>query len=184
MSNLKSTKPNENDGFGLTTQQDRILALTTLISTISIATLDFKAGGQMLGGSKSAFADALPSHVDVSLPKTSVLVESISRSYIRGATACAFFYLAYKDFRTTQLRQERSDDEDASPWRWKAWASCGAAGVLAQSLVPLPGGAWEKLHKPDSSVKGQAQRLGILTMAKGGILMATVPFCLSAWRSL
>ncbi|KAG9515287.1 hypothetical protein KCV07_g7516, partial [Aureobasidium melanogenum] len=181
---MESTGPNNSAEFGLEPQQDRILALTALVSTISLATMDFRAGGQMLGQGKSALANALPPRVDVSLPKTSVLTESISRSYIRGATSCAFFYLAYKDYQTTQLRQQRSEDEDASAWRWKAWASCGAAGVLVQSLGPMPGGAWEGLHKPDSSVKGQAQRLGMLTMVKGGVLMATVPFCLSAWRSL
>ncbi|KAG9833014.1 hypothetical protein KCU98_g12562, partial [Aureobasidium melanogenum] len=181
---METTEPNKSDESGLTPQQDKILALTTLISTISLATLDFKAGGQMLGEGKSALANALPPRVDVSLPKTSVLTESILRSYLRGATSCAFFYLAYKDYQTTQLRQQRSEDEDASAWRWKAWAACGAAGVLVQSLGPLPGGAWEKLNKPDGSVKGQAQRLGMLTMAKGGILMATVPFFLSAWRYL
>lgn len=181
---MESTEPNKRAESGLTSQQDQLLALTTLISTISLATLDIKAGGQMLGASNSALANALPPRVDVSLPKTPALVESISRSYLRGATACAFFYLAYKDYRATQLRQQSSEDEDASSWRWKAWAACGAAGVLAQSLGPLPGGAWERLHKPDGSVKGQARRLGMLTMVKGGILMATVPFCLSAWRSL
>ncbi|KAH0012381.1 hypothetical protein KCU78_g9704, partial [Aureobasidium melanogenum] len=165
---METTEPNKSDESGLTPQQDKILALTTLISTISLATLDFKAGGQMLGEGKSALANALPPRVDVSLPKTSVLTESILRSYLRGATSCAFFYLAYKDYQTTQLRQQRSEDEDASAWRWKAWAACGAAGVLVQSLGPLPGGAWEKLNKPDGSVKGQAQRLGMLTMAKGG----------------
>ncbi|CAD0108951.1 unnamed protein product [Aureobasidium uvarum] len=184
MSSPETTRPNNNDEFGLTTQQDKILALTTLISTISLATLDTKAGSQMLGGGKSALANALPHRIDVSLPKTPILVESVSRSYVRGATACAFFYLAYKDFRAAQLRQKRLEDEDVSVWRWKYWAACGAAGVLAQSLGPLPGGVWEKIHKPNGNVKGQAQRLGVMTLAKGGILMATVPFCLSAWRSL
>lgn len=182
---MDSTNPNKSDEFGLTPQQDRLLALTTLVSTISIATLDITAGGQMLGGSKSALANAIPPRIDVSLPKTPVLVESVSRSYLRGATACAFFYLAYKDFRTTRLLQQTSQDQDVASWRGKVWASCGAAGVLVQSLGPLPGGVWERLHKPDSSrVKSQAQRLGMLTMAKGGVLMATVPFCFGAWNSL
>ncbi|KAI4724149.1 hypothetical protein E4T49_08102 [Aureobasidium sp. EXF-10728] len=183
MSSPETTEANHNDEFGLTSQQDKILALTTLISTISLATLDTKAGSQMLGAGKSALANALPPRVNVSLPKTQILVESVSRSYIRGATSCALFYLAYKDFRTARLRQSRSEDEDVSAWRWRYWAACGAAGVLAQSLGPVRGGVWEKVQRPDGGVKGQAQRLGILTLAKGGILMATVPFCLSAWSS-
>ncbi|KAH0357754.1 hypothetical protein KCU83_g215, partial [Aureobasidium melanogenum] len=132
---METTEQNRSAEFGLTPQQDRTLALTTVVSTISLATLDFKAGGQMLGQGKSALANALPPRVDVSLPKTPVLTESISRSYLRGATSCAFFYLAYKDYQTTQLRQQKSEDEDASARRWKAWAACGAAGVLVQSLV-------------------------------------------------
>lgn len=184
MPNMESTNPNKSDRFGLTPQQDRLLALTTLISTISLAAMDGRAGGQMLGHSKSALGDALPLRVDVPLSKSPILTESLTHSYVRGATAYAFFYLAYKDFRTSQLRQEKSEDGDASSWRWKIWASCGAAGVLVQSLGLMPGGVWKELHKPDGNVKVQAQRLGILNMAKGGILMATVPFCLTAWRSL
>ncbi|KAG9533563.1 hypothetical protein KCU93_g50, partial [Aureobasidium melanogenum] len=78
---MESTGPNKSAEFGLTPSQDRVLALTTLVSTISLATMDFKAGGQMLGEGKSALANALPPRVDVSLPKTPVLTESISRSY-------------------------------------------------------------------------------------------------------
>ncbi|KAK6007914.1 hypothetical protein QM012_004728 [Aureobasidium pullulans] len=46
---MDSTNPNKSDEFGLTPQQDNLLALTTLASTISLAALDFNAGGRMLG---------------------------------------------------------------------------------------------------------------------------------------
>lgn len=58
--------------------------------------------------------------------------------------------------------------------------------MLVQSLRPLPGGVDGVLGGLGQSegVKGQARRLGMLSMVKGVGLMATVPFCLSAWRSM
>ena len=70
--------------------------------------------------------------------------------------------------------------------RWKVWAGCGAVGVLLQSLRLLPGGVSGVLggFGQKEGVKGQARRLGMLGAAKGVGLMATVPFCLGAWRSM
>lgn len=55
-----------------------------------------------------------------------------------------------------------------------------------QSLRPLPGGVGGVLGALGQSegVKGQARRLGVLSMVKGVGLTATVPFCLAAWRSM
>lgn len=94
----------------------------------------------------------------------------------------AFFYLAYKDYRTAELRARESEEADGSGWRWKVLAFCGAAGVVVQSLGPFPALIWDRVYKP--GVKSQVQRLGKLTLSKGGILMATVPFCMAAWNAL
>lgn len=59
-------------------------------------------------------------------------------------------------------------------------------GVLIQSLRPLPGGVSGVLGSLGKSegVKGQARRMGMLAMIKGIGLMATIPFCFGAWKSM
>ena len=183
MSNTDQTTRLLNNIIALTTpQQDKWIAFTAVVSTISLASLDIKAGSQMLGDKPSAFDKALPRRVPIALPQSSYLVETISRSYFRGATSMAFFYLAYKDYRTAELRARRSEEADGSGWRWKALAFCGAAGVVVQSLGPFPALMWDRVYKP--GIKSQVQRLGKLTLSKGGILMATAPFCMAAWNAL
>ncbi|KER00450.1 hypothetical protein AUEXF2481DRAFT_24775 [Aureobasidium subglaciale EXF-2481] len=170
--------------FGLTTQQDKLLATTALISTIALASLDFKTGGQMLGGKQTALKQPSPQRVSTTLPKSPYLVEAASRSSIRSVTSTAFFYLAYKDYQAAELRAGNLEGVKSSSWRWKAWVFCGAVGVVVQSLGPFPSVIWDRVYSPDIGIKGQVARLGKLTMTKGGILMATVPFCMSAWNSM
>ena len=112
-----------------------------------------------------------------------MLIEGVAHSYARAATAGAFFYLAWRDY---QVAKEKGQDGTKQEWRWMVWAGCGAVGVLVQSLRPLPGGVSGLTGSlgQTEGVKGQASRLGMLAMAKGGILMATVPFCFGAWRSM
>jgi hypothetical protein len=165
-----------------TPQKDKLLALATLISTLSLATLDLKASSHMLNDPPSKLASSLPHHTPISLPKSPVLVEGVAHSYTRAATSSAFFYLAWQDYQRMQQRQEGGIQE----WRWKVWAGCGAVGVLVQSLRPLPGGVSGVLGSlgAGEGVKGQARRMGILAMVKGVGLMCTVPFCFGAWRSM
>jgi hypothetical protein len=179
---MSNPQPTSNT-ISLSPEKHKLLALTTLISTISLATLDLKASSQMLNDPPSRLISSLPHRIDVSLPKSPVLVEGVAQSYARAATAGAFFYLAYKDYQSVK---ESQGDGGTTEWRWKVWASCGAVGVLVQSLRPLPGGVsglTGSLGKSEG-VKGQASRLRMLAMAKGGFLMATIPFCYSAWKSM
>ena len=173
---------NTNQDTVSTPQKDKLIAFTSIISTLSLATLDLKASSQMLRDPPSKITSSLPYQPSVSLPKSPVLVEGIARSYARAFTAGASFYLAYKDYQETQKRGDGGKQE----WRWKVWAGCGAVGVLVQSLRPLPGGVGGVLGALGQSegVEGQARRLGVLSMVKGVGLMATVPFCLAAWRSM
>jgi len=145
----------------------------------------------MLKDPPSKFISSLPYQPSVSVPKSPVLVEGIAHSYARAFTAGAFFYLAYKDYKTVRGSQGGSNGEgegegQKQEWRCKVWAGCGAVGVLLQSLRPLPGGVSGVLGGlgQKEGVKGQARRLGMLSAVKGVGLMATVPFCLGAWRSM
>jgi len=81
---------------------------------------------------------------------------------------------------------QKNQDGGKQEWRWKVWAGCGAVGILLQSLRPLPGGVSGVLGGlgQKEGVKGQARRMGMLSAVKGVGLMATVPFCLGAWRSM
>jgi hypothetical protein len=166
----------------LTSQTDKLLGLATVISTLSLATLDLKTSSQIPKHPSSKLASSLPHRIDVTLPKSPVLIEGVAHSYARAATAGTFFYLAYKDYQVAQ----RSENAEIQEWRWKAWAGCGAVGVLVQSLRPLPGGVSGVLGSLGKSegVKGQARRMGMLALTKGIGLMATVPFCFGAWRSM
>jgi hypothetical protein len=158
------------------------IALATIISTLSLATLDLKASSHMLKDPPSKLASSLPYHINPTLPNSPVLMEGISHSYLRAATSSAFFYLAWQDYQVQQKRQESGVQE----WRWKVWAGCGAVGVLVQSLRPLPGGVSGVFGSLGASegVKGQARRMGMLAITKGVGLMCTVPFCFGAWRSM
>ncbi|KAI4831274.1 hypothetical protein E4T44_09591 [Aureobasidium sp. EXF-8845] len=166
----------------LTSPKNKLLGLATVISTLSLATLDLKASSHMLRDPPSKLISSLPHRIDVTLPKSPVLIEGVAHSYARAATAGTFFYLAYKDYQTAQ----KTKDKGIQEWRWKVWAGCGAVGVLAQSLRPLPGGVSGVLGSlgKGEGVKGQARRMGMLAMAKGIGLMATLPFCFGAWRSI
>ncbi|KEQ70297.1 hypothetical protein M436DRAFT_75605 [Aureobasidium namibiae CBS 147.97] len=180
MSNTTSS----NQHTGPTSQKDKFIALTALVSTLSLATLDLKASSQMLREPPSKFISSLPYQTSVSVPKSPVLIEGIAHSYARAFTAGAFFYLAYKDYQGMQKPQDGGGRKQE--WRCKVWAGCGAVGVLLQSLRPLPGGVSGVLggFGQEGGVKGQARRMGVLSMVKGVGLMATVPFCLDAWRSM
>lgn len=172
-------------------QKDKLIALTAVLSTLSLATLDLKASSQILKDPPpSKLVSSLPHHVNINLPKSPVLIEGVAHSYARAFTAGAFFYLAYKDYQAVRGLQSRGEGEgeegQKQEWRCKVWAGCGAVGVLLQSLRPLPGGVsgvFGGLGQKEG-VEGQARRLGMLSMAKGVGLMATVPFCLGAWRSM
>lgn len=138
----------------------------------------------MLREPPSKFTYSLPHQPSISLPKSPVLIEGIARSYARASTAGAFFYLAYRDYQETRQRGYGEDGKQGQ--RWKVWAGCGAVGVLVQSLRPLPGGVGGVLGGlgQNEGVKGQARRMGMLSLVKGVGLMATVPLCLGAWRSM
>ena len=137
----------------------------------------------MLSTKPSKLAASLPRKIDINLPKSPVLIEGVAHSYARAATAGSFFYLAWKDY---QVAEEMGQEGTNQEWRGMVWAGCGAVGVLVQSLRPLPGGVSGLTGSlgQTGGVKGQTSRLGLLAMAKGGILMATVPFCFGAWRSM
>jgi hypothetical protein len=179
---MSNPSPSSNQESNLTSQKDELLGLATVVSTLSLATLDLKASSHMLKDPPSKLISALPYHIDITLPKSPVLIEGVAHSYARAATAGTFFYLAYKDYQAAQKTEEGGIQE----WRWKVWAGCGAVGVLVQSLRPLPGGVSGVLGSLGKSegVKGQARRMGMLAMAKGVGLMATLPFCFGAWKSM
>jgi hypothetical protein len=177
-----SNSSTSNQESNLTFQKDKLLGLATVISTLSLATLDLKVSSHVLKDPPSKLASALPHRIDITLPKSPVLIEGVAHSYARAGTAGTFFYLAYKDYQGAQ----RTEDAGVQEWRWKVWAGCGAVGVLVQSLRPLPGGVSGVLGGLGKSegVKGQARRTGMLAMMKGIGLMATLPFCFGAWKSM
>lgn len=176
-------------------QIDWVTALSALSSTIAISTSDVNDASKALGYKetilygKDTFSRSQGTMTQQEFRNRTV---SSTKPFIRMSTSLAFLYLAYNDHRRAKDDCAILDTNvEAASWRWKAWALCGATGLLVGPLGPYHGLLTRPLERRLQSRKDFAERearklvsrWGRLSLGKGMLLLVTLPFGLVAFMN-